>query len=161
MKIAAGQPCPLCNRALVPGTLPEFSGDELPLSLAVRGMPILACEVPHRYFVNPEFPLWVMNHLVDEDEAKLPAGQAKGFLIKHYVCSECGKELAPKQDHRHSFHVPLKWKEGPEFEVILSMPVFKCTGCGQEQLHSLDEVRKLTPAALVHAFKGVGIKAPG
>ena len=36
---------------------------------------------------------------------------------------------------------------------------YHCTGCGKEQLHSLAELRKLTPAALVHAFQAAGIQS--
>lgn len=165
--IQAGKPCPLCagrggeSSLLESRHLPDFSGDEAPLRMTLHAMPALQCKVGHTYFVKPDFPVWLMNHLVQEDEAKLPAGEAKGFLIKHYVCGECGKALAAKEDHRHAFRVPVAYPSADAFEVDLSMPVFKCTGCGKEQLHSLAEVRKLTPAALVHAFKGAGIKAPG
>jgi hypothetical protein len=65
------------------------------------------------------------------------------------------------QDNRHSFHLTPGYEGQPRFRVEVSMPVFKCTGCGKEQVHSLAEVRKLTPAALVHAFKAAGIKLRG
>jgi DNA-directed RNA polymerase subunit RPC12/RpoP len=140
--------------------LPEATGQEGAMRIALRRMPELFCTGAHRYFIHPEFPLWLMTHLRDEDEAKLPAGQAKGFIIKHYVCSQCGKDLEPKEDHRHAFQVRLAFRDTPEFEVEISMPVYKCTACAREQLHSLEEARKLTPAALVQTFKAAGLKAP-
>ena len=165
--IQAGKPCPLCAdrkgeaAPLQASTLAEFSGDEAPLQITLRGMPALRCAHGHTYFARPDFPLWLMQHLVEEDEAKLPAGDAKGLLFKRYACHDCGKDLAAKEDHRHSFHVPVTYPGIAPFSVGISMPVYRCTGCGKEQLHSLAELRKLTPAALVHAFKGAGIKAPG
>lgn len=160
MRIAEGQPCPLCEHRLSRTPLPAFSGDEQPLRVTLNAMPALQCATGHTYFVDPGFPLWLMQLLVDEKEAQLPAGEAKGFILKKYLCRECGGELAAKQDHRHAFRFDAAFGEEPGFEVELSMPVYKCPGCGKEQLHSLEEVRKLTPAALVHAYKGAGIKAP-
>ncbi|QJR15731.1 hypothetical protein [Usitatibacter palustris] len=160
MSTAAGKACPVCHTPLALIALADQVGEEKPMRITLSGMPALECEKKHRYFVHAEFPLWLMTHLVDEDEAKLPAGRAKGFLIKHYVCTECGKDLAPKEDHRHAFRARESYKSTPEFDVEISMPVFKCVGCGREQLHSLDEVRKLTPAALVQCFKAAGLKAP-
>jgi len=159
--IAAGNPCPLCEHPLEGATLPEFSGDETPLRITLRAMPALRCPTGHVYFVHPKFPLWLMNRLVEEDSATLPAGRAKGFLVKHYLCKDCGRDLAPKQDHLQGFPVELQYEKSPAFRAEITMPVFKCTACGAEQLRLLDEVRKLMPAALVHAFKGAGIKAPG
>ncbi len=156
-----GKPCPLCEMPLILRRLTPFSGDEKPLRITLAGMPALACTAPHTYFVEPAFPMWLMNHLVEEDEAKLPAGEGKGLIVKHYLCADCGKPLEAKQDHRHSFRVPMSYKDYAGFEVEISMPVYKCGGCGKEQLHSLRELRKLTPAALVHAFKAAGIKPPG
>ncbi len=158
--IAAGTACPVCEHPLGPAVLAEFSGDEDPLRITLRRMPALRCPTGHTYFAHPKFPLWLMNHLTEEDEAALPAGQAKGFLVKHYHCGDCGQGLAPKADHRHAFTVELQYQSTGAFQAELSMPVFKCTGCGKEQLHSLEELRKLTPAALVHAFKEARIKPP-
>lgn len=159
--VALGKPCPLCEAPLQLKTLPSFSGDEAPLRLTLHGMPALACDKPHVYFVKPDFPIWLMDHLVQEDAATLPAGDATGLLFKSYLCHDCGKPLAGKADHTHSFNLHLAYEGQGPFRVEMSMPVFRCTGCGKEQIHSLAEVRKLTPAALVHAFKGAGIKPPG
>jgi hypothetical protein len=158
---ASAKPCPACASPLKHTTLPLIAGNEPPLRLTVHGMPALACARAHVYFVKPDFALWLMNHLVDEDEATLPAGDATGLLFKAYLCHDCGKPLSAKPDHVHAFNLPLAYAGEPEFRVEVAMPVFRCDACGKEQIHSLGEVRKLTPAALVDAFKGAGIKATG
>ena len=160
ISIAEGRPCPLCEQPLARRVLPDFFGDEAPLRLVFKGMRALTCPAPHRYFIDHEFPMWLMNHLVEEDESRFPAGTGAGFLFKRYTC-QCGGALKRREDHRHVFTVPLQYKDHPAFTAEVSMPVYKCEACGKEQLHSLDELRKLTPAALVHAFKAAGIKAPG
>ena len=156
---APAKPCPLCASPLKPTILPLIAGNEAPLRLTVHGMPALACAKAHTYFVKPDFALWLMNHLVEEDEATLPAGDATGLLFKAYLCHDCGKPLSPKPDHVHAFNLPLAYEGEPEFRVEVAMPVFRCGACGKEQIHSLGEVRKLTPAALVDAFRGAGIRS--
>ena len=158
--LQAGKPCPLCHAPLERQVLEPFRGEEPPLSITVHGMPALACG-KHRYFVKPDFPLWLMNHLVEQDEASIPAGDPTGLIFKSYLCHDCGKALSPKRDHVHTFDLDLAYEAEPRFRVEVAMPVFRCGGCGREQIHSLAEVRKLTPAALVRAFKAAGIKAPG
>ena len=159
--VAPGKRCPQCDSPLQHRILGSFSGDEAPLRITIHGMPALACDKPHLYFIDPEFPLWLMNHLVDEDEATLPAGDKTGLIFKAYLCHDCGKPLSPKRDHVHAFNLKLAYAGEPEFQVEIAMPVFRCPGCGKEQMHSLGEIRKLTPAALVHGFRGAGIRAAG
>lgn len=158
--VALGKPCPLCEAPLQHRVLPPFSGDEAPLRLTLHGMPVLSCDKPHVYFVKRDFPLWLMDQLLEE-EAALPAGESTGLLFKKYLCRDCGKPLSPRSGPMHAFQVNLAYPGQADFRVEVGMPVFNCTGCGKPQLHSLSEVRSLTPAALVHAFKGAGIKAPG
>jgi len=43
------------------------------------------------------------------------------------------------------------------FRVELSAPVYRCPSCSREQLHSLKEVRKRTPAALAQAFQAADL----
>lgn len=161
MKVAAGRPCPLCEAPLAPARLPHFSGDEAPLRVTLRAMPALQCATHHTYFVKPSFPLWLTQHLVTRDEAGLPTARSSGRFFRSYACAACGAKLAARPDHRYSFWFDLAFEGEAPFAVEITMPVFRCAGCGVEQIDSLDRLRALTPAALVHAFKGAGIKPPG
>jgi len=135
------------------------AGEAKTLTIAVKEMPVAACARGHRQFVHPEFPLRLVEHLIDEDEVKLPAGEEKGLLVKHYHCAGCGAELAPQPDHRHTFTVDVALADLSPFRVELTMPVYRCPSCDKEQLHSLKEIRKYTPEALAQAFKAAGIPA--
>ena len=161
MKVAAGLPCPLCEAPLAQARLPHFSGDEAPLRVTLRAMPALQCPTGHTYFVKRGFPLWLTNHLVGNDEPGLPSARSSGWLLRKYACAQCGASLGARPDHRYSFWFDVAFEAGDAFAVELSMPVFRCAACGTEQLHSIERLRALTPAALVHAFKGAGIKPPG
>jgi hypothetical protein len=161
MNVAAGRPCPLCEAPLAPTRLPHFSGDEAPLRVTLRAMPALQCPTRHTYFVKPSFPLWLTDHLVADDESRLPAARRSGWLLRKYACAQCGASLGARPDHPYSFWFELAFEEQPPFAVEITVPAFRCAACGTEQLDSLDRLRTLTPAALVHAFKGAGIKPPG
>lgn len=151
--------CTTCQEETAPQTLEAISGDEKELSLTVRGLPVLACKQGHKQFVRLGFALELLNHLIEEDEPQLPAGEQKGLLFKHYHCNACGEKLEAKPDHRHTFTIDVALPDTAPFKVELTSPVYKCSACQAEQLHSLKEVKKLTPEALVHAFKAADISS--
>jgi len=135
-------------------------GEADALRIRLKDLPLLTCEQGHRQFVRMQFPAELLEHLTQQDEPELPAGEVKGFILKKYLCESCGEQLEPKPDHRHSFSIEVKLDGLDAFGVELSMPVYKCSSCAREQLHSLDEVRKLTPKALAQAFTAADIPPP-
>jgi hypothetical protein len=161
MEIAEGQPCPLCEAPLAARTLPDFAGDEAPMRLTLRAFPALACEAPHRYFLGRQVPIWLLNAMLDGELPKIPAGAERGLLFRKYVCDGCGAALPASGSEPMTFSSALAWNETPGFVVDVTIPVFRCGGCGREQARSATELAKLLPAALVHAFKAAGLKAPG
>ncbi len=157
----AGTPCPLCNSALAAKTLADVSGDEAPMRLTVKGMPVLECETSHRYFLGQKFPIWLLNAVTDGELAKIPAGRQKGLVFHKYACGECGELLASAESEAKTFSAEFAWEKTPRFTVEISVPVYRCASCGRQQARSGDELAKLLPAALVHAFMAAGLKAPG
>jgi hypothetical protein len=120
---------------------------------------VLECANGHRSFPLADFPLLLLDHLLEQDEPKLPVSQAKGLVFKRYSCSECGTELGANDDRPHTFHVDVELPELPIFGVDLKLPVSRCSRCGRDQLHSLKELKAHTPAALAHAFKAAHLAA--
>mgnify|MGYP001099810393 FL=1 len=159
--IHAGAPCPLCEAPLAAIRIHEAAGDEAPLRLTLRDLPVLGCPAPHRYFVGQGFPIWLLNALVDGELAKIPSGVEKGLLFRKCACGGCGAVLPAAGGEPRTFSSSLAWKETPGFTVDVTVPVFRCAGCGREQARSGAELANLLPAALVHAFKAAGLKAPG
>jgi hypothetical protein len=157
----AGSPCPLCQAPLAAQQLREATGDEAPMRLTLRGLPVLACAAPHTYFAGQKFPIWLLNSLVDGELPKVAAGTGKGLVFKKYVCGGCGAVLPSSGGEPRTFSSRLAWNETPAFDVDVTMPFFRCAGCGREQARSAEELAKLLPAALVRAFKAAGLKAPG
>ncbi|MFN3565729.1 MAG: hypothetical protein ACK4V1_07075 [Burkholderiaceae bacterium] len=149
--------CAICRQPVEPARIDEVTGEEKELAVTLRGMPVLVCGNGHRHFVSPDFPLRLLDHVTELDEPKLPAGAEKGLIVRHFVCSDCGGELQAKPDHRHTFSFDVQLPRIDAFTVDLTTPVYRCSRCGREQLHSLRSLRKLTPAALAHAFKAARI----
>lgn len=156
----ANRSCRVCHAQTAPSVLGALEGEEKALKMAVQALTVLICPNGHRQFLRAEAPLELLDHLVERDEAALPHGEETGLpLFRHFRCEACGKDLQPKPDHRHTFTLEPGLPDQPGLKVDLTMPVYKCSGCGKEQLHSLKEVRKLTPAALAHAFQSAEIRS--
>ena len=142
-------------------TIVHFAdGDADSLHIRLKELPLRTCPEGHRQFVRPDFAAELLHHLTEEDEPGLPAGEEKGLLMKKYLCESCHAALEPKPDHRHTFSIEIELDELETFGVDLTMPVYKCSACGKEQMHSLREVRRLTPAAMAHAFEDAKIPPP-
>jgi hypothetical protein len=149
--------CTRCRSNTEPAVLDRATGEAEPLALSVRGMPVLSCAQGHRQFVYPDFPRQLVEHLLEEDEAKLPAGKEKGLLFKHFLCGECGSELSPQPDHRETFPFDVRVGDLGQFKVELTAPVYRCPKCSRQQLHSLKDIRSHTPQALARAFQAADI----
>ena len=149
--------CKRCRAQTGPARLDTAAGASDPVALRLHDMPVLACPSGHRQFVGPDFALKLVEHLVKEDEAKLPAGREKGLLFTHYHCGECGAELGKDAERRDTFPLEVSLPGLQPFRVELTAPVYRCPKCAREQLHSLEEVRKHTPPALAEAFRAADI----
>jgi len=151
------RPCPTCKSETERHRIDTARGLEDPLAVTVHGLPVLRCGEGHVHFVAMDYPLKLVEHLMKEDEPELPAADRKGLLFRKSVCHDCGAALEAEADHRHTFEVSVVLDDDPPVGVELSMPVYRCSGCGKQQLHSLDELREHTPGALAKAFESGGI----
>jgi DNA-directed RNA polymerase subunit RPC12/RpoP len=151
--------CPICKSETAAANLTAASGEDAPLAVTLKGMPVLECTRGHRLFALADFPLLLLDHLLEQDEPAFPVSQAKGLVFKQYTCSKCGTALGANDHRPHTFHVDVKLPELPTFGVDLTLPVSHCSRCGRDQLHSLKELKSHTPAALAHAFKAAQLAA--
>ena len=153
------RPCAMCRGAVELVKIAKVAGEADPLTLTAHGMPALKCAKGHARPVHPDFLLWLLGEL-REREAGLPAGEGKGLVFKKYFC-ECGKGLPAKPEKRRAFPFDLGYPDAPAFQVELEAPLYKCPGCGKEQLRSLSEVRKLLSLAMVGICDRAGFPHSG
>lgn len=138
----------------------SVQGESDELCITLKNLPLLTCSQGHHQFLRPSFGAELLTHLLQEDEPALAAGEEKGFFRKKYLCEDCHAELEPKPDHRHTFSIEVAIEDTERLGVDLTMPVYHCSSCGKEQLHSQKEILKLTPPALAHAFEAADIPPP-
>ena len=133
---------PRCSKCGDPNelkTLPSVTGLDGPLQLTALEMPVFACAKKHKVPVHREFMLWLISE-IRAREAQIAAGKEEGMIFKKYLCGECGKELAAKSERRQVFPYELKYAELAPFKIQLEMPLYKCTGCGKEQVRSTKQL---------------------
>jgi DNA-directed RNA polymerase subunit RPC12/RpoP len=140
-------------------TLDRVSAEDAPLKLTVTGMPAAKCAKGHAAPIDRDFMLWLIQELKIRG-GSLAAGEAKGMVFKKYTCA-CGKELESKSEKRQSFPLDLAYQGAPAFKAELDMPVYKCTGCGKEQLRSTKELQGHTAQAIAALNDAAGFPHSG
>ena len=153
--------CPLCEKPIAKTLIGRITGYEGGLSVTVTGMPIWACGVRHRYFRSRKLAIWVLESLLVESAARIPAGRESGIVFKRYCCKACEAELPKAGASDTVFAVDMAPEDLPAFQVEITVPLLACKQCGLAQARSSKELEGLVPSALVHAFHSAAIKAPG
>ena len=139
--------------------LEPLSAEDKPLALRVTGMPAAKCPKGHAAPYDRNFMLWLI-HELKARAAALPGGEEKGMLLKKYLCA-CGSELAGKPEKRQAFPFDMAYEGAPAFKAEIDMPVYKCTGCGKEQLRSGKEVQKHAAQAIASLNDAAGFPHSG
>jgi len=158
MAIAA-KLCGRCSAPLELKTVDRLSVEDKPLVLSVLGMPVAKCAKGHAAPVHRDFMLWLIRELKGL-ESSIPAASEQGMLFKKYLCA-CGRELESRPGGGKAFAFDLAFEGAPKFRVELGMPVYRCSGCGKEQLRSLKELRQATPVAIAGLNDAAGFPHSG
>ena len=152
--------CARCSGACELKALPSVSGENGPLKLTVLGMPVFACAKNHKLPVHRDFMLWLIQQ-IRARETQIAAGKEEGMIFKKHLCGECRKELASKPERRQAFPYELKYEDLAPFKLQIEMPLYKCTGCGKEQVRSTKDVHSHVPFAVVGINDGAGFPHSG
>jgi hypothetical protein len=148
--------CYRCRSATSIEVLGPVSGEETQLSMTVHGLPVQVCENGHRHFTHTTGALQRLLRLAEEGSVQLPISSEKG-LFRRAVCADCGEVVERGSSQWQTFHVEMQLTELPPFGIDLTMPVYRCRGCGKEHVRSRKEIRERAPAALVRALRAAGI----
>jgi len=152
--------CVKCYGACETKVLASVSGEAPPLKLTARGMPALVCAKDHHAPVHGDFMIWLIQELRAR-EAQFVAGKEQGMIFKKHLCGDCGKELAAKPERRQAFPFDLAYAETPPFKVEIEMPLYKCSGCGKEQIRSAKDLHNHIPPAMVEINDAAGFPHSG
>lgn len=151
------KPCTRCRAQTALTPIDAASPEPEPVAVALKGMPVAACEKGHRQFLYPDFPRRLVEQLMQERPSGLPAGVEKGLFARRYHCAGCSAELAAKPERAHTVSLDIALPETEPFRAELAIPVYRCTACAKEQTRSPKQIREHVPAALAHAFQAAGI----
>lgn len=146
--------CPRCSSGVQQKTLGILSVEAAPLRLTVEDMPAAGCAKNHSSPVDGNFMLWLIQELKSR-AAGLAAGVEQGRIFKKHVCT-CGKELAAKPERKQTFPFELAYPDYPPFKAAIEVPLYKCTGCGREQVRSLADTQKHTSQAIAELNDAAG-----
>lgn len=70
--------CNRCRAETNVTTINFADGEADSLRLRLKDFPLRQCVEGHRQFVRPDFAAGLLQHLTEEDEPELPAGEDKG-----------------------------------------------------------------------------------
>jgi hypothetical protein len=152
--------CARCSGACEVKLLPSISAEDGPLKLSMVGMPVAACAKDHKAPVHGDFMIWLIQQ-IRAREPEIAAGKEEGMIFKKHLCGACGKPLAPKSERRQAYPLELKYEELAPFKVLVEMPLYKCTGCGKEQIRSTRDLHKHVPMAIVGINDSAGFPHSG
>ena len=152
--------CARCFSACELKTLPSISGADGPLNITLLDMPVFACTKNHKAPVHREFMLWLIQE-IRAREPEIAAGKEEGMIFKKHLCGGCGKELAPKPERTQAFPYELKYEDLAPFKLQIEMPLYKCTGCGKEQIRSTKDLHGHVPGTMIGINDGAGFPHSG
>ena len=152
--------CARCSGACELKTLPSVSGEDGPLKLTLLDLPVFACAKDHRAPVHSDFMIWLIQQ-IRAREPEIAAGKEEGMIFKKHHCGACGKALASKSERRQAYPYDLKYEELAPFKLQIEMPLYKCTGCGKEQIRSTKDLHGHVPMAMVGINDGAGFPHSG
>ena len=154
----ASKPCRECGSATKVTTLGSFRGEEGTVAVIVNGMPALVCAKDHKRFLYPEFVTRLMDFVADPEKvAPQPPAVKRGLFKKRYHCSGCDAELPAVPTGKSERGLDASFKNAAPFKVVVQVALYKCEGCGREQVLSNEEVAGSAFKAVAHGFRAADV----
>jgi hypothetical protein len=150
--------CKECGGEPAVTTLGAFSAEEGPVTVTVRGMPAIVCARSHKRFLYAEFAPMLVDFVADPERiAPQPPAVKRGLIKKHFHCSGCGAELPADSTKKNECSLTANFKRAAPFEIEVSIALYRCEGCGREQVRSNDELVGSVLKAITHAFRAADV----
>ena len=152
------KPCSKCKGEMSLSTHEPFEGEEEGLKLTISDMPYVVCAQGHKRFVNLPFAAQLLDLMRSPATYQdIPAATKKGLFKKSYLCSVCARELPETPTGHQTQEVSAELDKAQPFKVVVKIPVYKCGGCGEEHIRSVDETGTLAFKATDHAYRAIDI----
>lgn len=152
------KPCSKCKGEMSGCILDPFHGEQGDLKLSVHDMPSLICAEGHKRFIHIEFAGQLMDLMLSpETYHGVPVALKKGLFKKRYHCPGCDLELPESPTGSKTQEIVAELDKAQPFRVVVDLPVFRCGGCGEESIRSVEETAKLAFKATEHAYRSIDI----
>lgn len=156
--MANPKPCALCKRSMEQVVLPVLTGHEESCRITLGNVPIMLCAEGHKRLLYPTFVTDLMDTLARPETAGLQVGEKRGMFRKRFRCIKCSSDI--QADHtaiaERSANVRLR-DMTETVSVALTIPVMKCSACGNEQLADEGSLMQLFKA-LTRAFRSADVR---
>ena len=154
----ASKPCRECGSATKVTTLGSFRGEEGTVAVIVNGMSALVCAKDHKRFLYPDFVTRLMDLVADPEQvAPQPPAVKRGLFKKRYYCSGCDAELPAVPTGKSERGLDASFKNAAPFKVVVQVALYKCDGCGREQVLSNEDVAGSAFKAVAHGFRAADV----
>ena len=154
----ASKPCKACGSETKVTTLESFRGEEGTVAVRVNGMPALVCANGHKRFLYPEFVTRLMDFVAEPEKvAPQPPAVKRGLFKKHFHCSGCDAELPATPAKKSECVLDANFKNAAPFKVVIQVALYKCGGCGREQVLSNEDVATGAFKAVAHGFRAADV----
>ncbi|MBI3044241.1 MAG: hypothetical protein HYY78_15580 [Betaproteobacteria bacterium] len=154
----APEPCKTCGSATKITTLGSFRGEQGPVVVIVNGMPALVCDQGHKRFLYPGFADRLMDFVADAEKvAPQPPAARRGWFRKRYHCNGCDAELPAVPTKKSECVLDASFENAAPFKVVVQVALYKCEGCGREQVLTNEEVARCAPEAVAHGIRAEDI----
>jgi hypothetical protein len=154
----ASKPCKACGSETKVTTLGSFRGEEGTVAVMVNGMPALVCANGHKRFLYPEFVTRLMDFVAEPEKvAPQPPAVKRGLFKKHFHCSGCDAELPATPAKKSERELDATFKNAAPFKVVIQVALYKCGGCGREQVLSNEDVATSAFKAVAHGFRAADV----
>ncbi len=149
--------CKQCGAELALARLDAMRGEESGVALSIDGMPAYACDKGHKRFLTADFPMRLIDALAKAETPDLPVARKKGLLRKRYLCPGCGDALPDEAGTHTTLERSLALKDSAPFNTTLSVPLYRCAGCGAAAMRPGEEMTNALMKAAAQAFQSAGI----
>lgn len=153
--------CRQCNADTNITQVQRVGGEDSGIRVALEGLSAVECTNGHKRFPTTDYPLQFIQALLKSDDlVTAPFAVEKGLFRKHRHCPSCAKELPGEATATSSTRTSVAMPDMPPVAVELTVPVYRCPGCGKEvTLPEKDTARDIMQA-VANAFRSANI-TPG
>jgi hypothetical protein len=152
------KPCGICKGSVQQSVLSVLTGQEESCRITLGNVPVMVCAEGHKRLLYSSFVTDLMDTLARPEAAGLQVGERRGIFRKRCICAKCSAEIRADDTANAEYNASLKLREMTDaVSVALTIPVMRCSTCGNQQLADESSLMQLFKA-LTQAFRSADVR---